>query len=402
MVVALTGCSHALTHGYLLIFPAVLLLLKEEFSMGYLGLGAISNIMSFAYGLGALPGGMIYNRFGPKKLYLFCFLGSAGASLLVAASPSLIFFTVGVALLGALGSVYHPVANSLITSKVKEYGRALGIHGAAGNIGLAVAPFVAALIASRWGWRQAYLWFIVPGIVLCIWSFFIDMSVEKGDENKPRLRTPKTNPSSKTRDLWIFLSVPLLLLYGLNMLQSFSFHGATTFLPTYMAKHTSFKIFSWDSVAVGGMLSGLALFMGVFGQYMGGILGQKPYLERNVLIISTAALPFILSMSFTNEGFLLIMALVFFFFYFALQPMMNVLLAHYTALEMRGTAFGLYFFAAFGIGSLAASFSGYIAQRFGLPWVFLGLSGSVLLSIFFSFILLKLKKPGWAFEVSRS
>jgi MFS family permease len=402
MVVALTGCSHALTHGYLLIFPAVLLLLKEEFSMGYLGLGAISNIMSFAYGLGALPGGMIYNRFGPKKLYLFCFLGSAGASLLVAASPSLIFFTVGVALLGALGSVYHPVANSLITSKVKEYGRALGIHGAAGNIGLAVAPFVAALIGSRWGWRQAYLWFIVPGIVLCIWSFFIDMSVEKGDENKPRLRTPKTNPSSKTRDLWIFLSVPLLLLYGLNMLQSFSFHGATTFLPTYMAKHTSFKIFSWDSVAVGGMLSGLALFMGVFGQYMGGILGQKPYLERNVLIISTAALPFILSMSFTNEGFLLIMALVFFFFYFALQPMMNVLLARYTALEMRGTAFGLYFFAAFGIGSLAASFSGYIAQRFGLAWVFLGLSGSVLLSIFFSFILLKLKKPGWAFEVSRS
>jgi MFS family permease len=394
MVVALTGCSHALTHGYLLIFPAVLLLLKEEFSMGYLGLGAISNIMSFAYGLGALPGGMIYNRFGPKRLYLFCFLGSAGASLLVAASPNLILFTVGVAFLGALGSVYHPMANSLITSKVKEYGRALGIHGAAGNIGLAAGPFIAALIASRWGWRQAYLWFIVPGIVLSIWSLFIDMSVGKGKENKPSSIIPKTNPPSKTRDLWIFFSVPFLLLYWLNMLQSFSFHGTTTFLPTYMAKHTSFKIFSWDSVAVGGMLSGLALFMGVFGQYMGGILGQKPHLERNLLIISTAAFPFILSMSFTNDGSLLIVALVFFFFIFALQPMMTVLLAQRTTPEMRGTAFGIYFFAAFGIGSLAASFSGYIAQKFGLPRVFLGLSGSVLLLVFSSFIQLKLKKPG--------
>jgi MFS family permease len=401
MVVALTGCSHALTHGYLLIFPAVLLLLKEEFSMGYLGLGAISNIMSFAYGLGALPGGMIYNRFGPKKLYLFCFLGSAGASLLVAASPNLILFTSGLALLGALGSVYHPMANSLITSKVKEYGRGLGIHGAAGNIGLAVAPFIAALIASHWGWRYAYLWFGVPGIGLSIWSLFIDMSVRKGEENKPPPITPQASPSPKTRDLWIFFSVPFLLLYCLNMLQSFSFHGATTFLPTYMAKHTSFKIFSWDSVAVGGMLSGLALFMGVFGQYMGGILGQKPHLERNVLIISTAALPFVLSMAFTKEGSLLIVALVFFFFIFALQPMMTVLLAQRTTPEMRGTAFGIYFFAAFGIGSLAASFSGYVAQRFGLPSVFLGLSGSVLLSIFFSFILLKLKKPGWAFEDSR-
>jgi MFS family permease len=393
MVVALTGCSHALTHGYLLIFPAVLLLLKEEFAMGYLALGAIGNIMTFAYGLGALPGGMIYNRMGPKKLYLICFLGSAGASILVAASPSLILFTVGLALLGALGSVYHPMANSLITSSVKEYGRALGIHGAAGNIGLAAAPFIAGLIASRFGWRHAYLWFGVPAIGLSIWALFIDMSVKKEEEDKPPAVTPQARRSPKTRNLWIFFSVPFLLLYWLNMLQSFSFHGTTTFLPTYMAKQTSFKIFSWDSVAVGGMLSGLALFMGVFGQYMGGILGQKPHLERNVLVVSTAAFPFLLSMSFTREVSLLIVALVFFFFIFAVQPMMTVLLAQRTTPEMRGTAFGIYFFAAFGIGSLAASFSGYVAQRFGLPWVFVGLSGSVLLSIFFTFILMKLKSP---------
>jgi MFS family permease len=355
-IIALTSCSHALTHGYLLIFPAVLILLKEEFSMGYLGLGVISNIMGFTYGLGALPGGMIYNRFGPKKLYLFCFLGSAGASLLVAASPNLILFTAGLALLGALGSVYHPMVNSLITSKVKEYGLALGIHGAAGNIGLALAPFIAGLIASHWGWRQAYSWFMVPGIALSIWSLFI------------------------------------VLLYLLNCLQSFSFHGAITFLPTYMAQYTSFKIFSWDSVAVGGMLSGLALFTGVFGQYTGGILGEKFHLKRNLLVLTAIGFPFLLSMSFTKDLSLLTMALVFFFFSFALQPMLNVLLAHHTTVDMRGTAFGIFFFAAFGIGSLAASFAGYVAQKFGLPLVFLGLSGIVLVSILFSFILLRLKE----------
>jgi hypothetical protein len=36
MIVALAGCSHALTHGTMLIFPAVLLLLQKEFSLGYL------------------------------------------------------------------------------------------------------------------------------------------------------------------------------------------------------------------------------------------------------------------------------------------------------------------------------------------------------------------------------
>jgi MFS family permease len=109
--------------------------------------------------------------------------------------------------------------------------------------------------------------------------------------------------------------------------------------------------------------------------------------------MTAAGFPFILSMAFMKDMSLLIMALVFFFFSFALQPMLNVLLAQHTTLEMRGTAFGIYFFAAFGIGSLAASFSGYIAQRFGLPLVFLGLSGTILVSILFSFIFLRLKKP---------
>jgi predicted MFS family arabinose efflux permease len=69
MIVGLMGCSHALSHGYLLIFPTVLPLLGREFSMGYLGLGVIGNIMVLAYGLGALPGGMLYNRFGPKPFW---------------------------------------------------------------------------------------------------------------------------------------------------------------------------------------------------------------------------------------------------------------------------------------------------------------------------------------------
>jgi MFS family permease len=101
VVVALTGCSHALSHGCMLIFPAVLLLLQKEFSLGYLELGVIGNIMILTYGLGALPGGMIYNLFGPKKLYLICFLGSTAALILVAASSSLILLIAGLALLGA-------------------------------------------------------------------------------------------------------------------------------------------------------------------------------------------------------------------------------------------------------------------------------------------------------------
>ena len=392
MIIGLTGCSHALTHGYLLVFPAVLLLLKKDFDLGYLGLGVVSNIMSFSYGLGALPGGMIFNRFGPKKLYLFCFLGSTLTCLLIAASPNLLIFTIGLAVLGALGSVYHPLANALISAKVKEFGRGLGIHGAAGNIGLATAPFLAGLIGSQWGWRFAYLVFMVPGIVLSIWALFVDMTIDKlQKQDQPAAGDPRSVEAD--RGFWVYFSIPLVLLYLVNMLQSFSFHGVVTFLPTYMSQYTSFQILSWDSVAIGGMLSGIALFMGVFGQFTGGVLAEKKNLKRNIALMGVLSFPFILAMAFATDAFLLIMALSFFFFNFSLQPMVNTLTARYTTLKMRATAFGIFFFAAFGLGSMAASFSGFIAQNFGLPWVFVGLSASNLILIVLSFMLIKVRNP---------
>jgi MFS family permease len=390
IIVALTGCSHALSHGYLLIFPTVLLLLQKEFSIGYLELGVIGNIMTLTYGLGALPGGMIYNYLGPRKLYLLCFLGSALALVLVAVSSKLILFTAGLALLGVLGSIYHPLANSLITSKVREYGQALGIHGAAGNVGLASTPFVIGFIASYLGWRQAYLWSALPGIILSIWSLFVDMSPR---EEIRTVDKPTPTEKSTPRRLKAYFSLPLVVLYLINMFQGFSFNGSLIFLPTYMAKRTSFHVFSLDSVALGGMLSGIVLAVGVLGQYGGGILAQQSRLERKLLLMPILSFPFILAMSFTTDLVLLIFALIFFFFNFFLQPMNNTLLAQYTAMEMRGIAFGIYFFLSFVFGSLASSFCGFIAQNFGLRWVFMGLSSSVLLLIFTAFFLQRIERP---------
>jgi MFS family permease len=188
--------------------------------------------------------------------------------------------------------------------------------------------------------------------------------------------------------------LPLVLLYLTNMFQGFSFNGSLIFLPAYMAKRTSFHLFSLDSVALGGILSAIVLAVGVLGQYGGGILAQQSSrLERKLLLVPSLSLPFILAMSFTTDLLLLIFALVFFFFNFFLQPMNNTLLAQYTAVEMRGTAFGIYFFLSFAFGSLASSFCGFIAQSFGLKWVFLGLSNSILLLIITAFFLVKIERP---------
>jgi len=387
-IVTLIGCAHALTHGYLLIFPAVLLLLQKEFSIGYLKLGLVSNVMNLTYGLGALPGGLIYNRLGPKKLFFLCFLGSSIACILVAISSSLIFFTLALGLLGALGSVYHPMANALITGTVREYGKAMGIHGAVGNLGLASAPFIAGILGSFLGWRYTYVCFALPGIVLAIWACFVDMSPSASQKDPQPIAIRKSSP----RDFWIYFSLPLILLYLANMFHGSCSQGAMTFLPTFLAKRTSFDIFSLDPVAMGGILSGIVLFLGIFGQYAGGMLAQKPHLERNFLFVSLLVFPSIVSLSFVTDIALLVLAPTYFILNFFLQPMNNTLLAHATSPEMRGTAFGIFFFTAFAVGSFASSFSGYVAQTFGLRWVYLGLGTSAFFLIWVAFFLLRLKK----------
>ena len=389
IITGLMGCSHAMSHGFLLIYPTVLILLQKEFSMDYLKLGIVGNVMNLCYGLGALPAGVIYNRLGPKKLYFICFLGSCLVSISVALSPTVALFTLGLGLLGACGSLYHPLSNAVITSRVREYGRALGIHGSTGNLGLTVAPFLIGLIASRSGWRWAYFFGALPAAALSVWSLFVPMASCE-DQTRP---APIPARSPFLRTIRRYFSFPLVCLYLMNVMINFSFIGSITFLPTCLAKRTSFQILSLDNVAIGGMLSAFVLFMGVFGQYAGGLLAQRPHPERRFLWVNLLSLPFILAMSFATDLPLLFLGLIFFFLNFFLQPMANTLLARYTTTEMRGTAFGIFFFVAFGLGSFASSFSGWIAERFGLQWVFLGIGGSVLLLVLFASLFLKIKKP---------
>ena len=389
MITGLMGCSHALSHGFLLIFPTALLLLQKEFSMDYLKLGIIGNVMNICYGLGALPAGLIYNHLGPNRLYLVCFLGSSLVSIFVALSPTTGLFTVGLGLLGICGSLYHPLGNAVITAKVREYGRALGIHGSTGNLGLTTAPFIIGLIASRFGWRWSYFLIALPGMALSIWSLFVPMSLREG-QSPP---CPVSTRSPFFQSVKRYFSLQLICLYLMNIMINFSFIGSITFLPACLAKRTSFQIFSLDHVAIGGMLSAGVLFMGVFGQYIGGVLAQKPHLERRLLMVNILSFPFVLAMSFTTNLLLLILGLIFFFLNFFSQPMTNTLLARHTTEEMRGTAFGIFFFVAFGFGSFASSFSGWIAQSFGLQWVFLGIGGSVLLLILLVSLLLRIRKP---------
>ena len=81
-------------------------------------------------------------------------------------------------------------------------------------------------------------------------------------------------------------------------------------------------------------------------------------------------MPFLFLVGLSNNLFVVLSALAYAFFYFSIQPTGVHLLARYTSLRFRGTGYGIYFFLGFGFGSFGSTLSGYIADQWGLEWIF--------------------------------
>ncbi len=169
--------------------------------------------------------------------------------------------------------------------------------------------------------------------------------------------------------------MPLLLVYGVFVLNGFIYRGSITFLPTHIEENVHISVLGINEAALAGSLTTVALLAGAVGQYVGGSLSQRHVLERLAPPLALALVPALLLMSVSSGLALVAASAVFVFFNFSGQPVYNGLIAEYTPQGAMGRSYGISFFAAFGLGSAAASFAGFFAQRWGTGSVFVSLAG---------------------------
>jgi MFS family permease len=168
-----------------------------------------------------------------------------------------------------------------------------------------------------------------------------------------------------------------------------------TFLPTLIEEQVHIHILGINETALAGSLTTLALLTGGFGQYLGGSLSDRGSLERLAILLALALAPALLLMGMSSGLLLVVAAAVFVFFNFAGQPVYNILLAEYVPGSALGRSYGLSFFASFGLGSTAASFSGLLADRWGASSVFLALAAfaAAVLALAVALWRLSLRRP---------
>ncbi len=371
--ILLLGSAHTMVHFYEQIFPALLITMVAYFHIELTTAGLMQMFLAMAFGLGALPAGYIADRMGPKRIVMLYLIGAAFSCMFISMAHSLVALAIGLAAMGAFISLYHPAGTTLVTMEVKQVGKGLGYHGMGGGLGVAVAPLLAtslAVIFPQYGWRFAFAAFGVLGLLVA------------AGVGTLKIRQPM--PENSSRGFWPERIVkgsagPFIIYLFAAVMVGFSYRGVMTYLPAYFAENLSGSIFTGEALVKGGRFATLTLLVGVAGQFVGGQLTSRGNLEKLFAFLLIITVPFLLLMSVLSNYMLLIATMAFAFFHFSGQPVGNNLIAKYTDPRGRGLGFGLYFASAFGVGSLAAWFSGMIADRFGMKYIFVVLAGIVVL-----------------------
>ena len=251
------GVAHALDHSFLTALPPVLLLIVSDLglSLGEIGLAATFSYLLF--GAGALIGGPLSDKIGEGRV-VFLSLGLAGASTLVLfLNGGFLGLFVMLLLSSIWTSFYHPTANSLISKRYREeIGRAMAFHGVCGSIGQVFVPSLAVFLALAAGWRFS---FISLGILSMMVSLYF-----------ARMRSPEERePDTKYDGYSVLKRRRFWALVICNIMIGLYFRGTELFLPAYLTRARGL------SIELSGLAISLLMALGVLGQFLGGVGGDR-------------------------------------------------------------------------------------------------------------------------------
>jgi MFS family permease len=381
-LVWLVSFSHFITHGYMTILPAVLIAIATEQSISFTELGIIANIGYFLYGLGAFPAGYLADRFGSKRLLTIGVLGMALSSILVGLTSSILTFAITYALLGASASIHHPAGLSLIARRIdSNKGRAMGMHGVMGNVGLFLSPLTAAFSIMIFGtWRAAYITYGIIGLGFFLLMYFTQVAGEENlsfrrlaarfsrssneDAKDASHPAKEKEPLSKAQ---VYTSLALLILFIGSILSGFIFRGSLTFLPALFQQNVTPVSNHDEPVVMAGYLATAVLSLGLLGAWFGGYINDKiKYPELVPVGIFLVVAPALFFASRVMDMQLIFTTSLFSLIYYAWQPSQNYLIAKYTKKSSHGMGFGVNFFLIFGMGSLATTTGGWVADEYGV------------------------------------
>ncbi|WP_436910432.1 MFS transporter [Halosimplex marinum] len=380
---AITGFAmvgHGLVHTYELAVPILLTVWLVEFPVTSATLGSVVAVGYGLFGVGALPAGILVDRFGSRVLVVGCTLGMGLSFLLLSVLPGVVGIAVALALWGVAASVYHPAGLTLISKGVEQRGAAFAYHGMAGNAGIVAGPFLTAVLLVVADWRVAVAALAVPALVAAVAGLRVEFDETAAVDGRDAAADGGDAPETDIGSISEFLAasrevftVGFLVVFALVLCNGLYYRGTLTFLPGLLSDFLE-PLVGTGGVAPGPLSEGPAarefdlsrylyaglLAVGIGGQYVGGRLTDAVAPERGlaVLLGALVAIALLFVPASGSLPALLAVSVALGFTLFGMQPLSQATIAKYSPAEHRGLSFGYTYLAIFGIGALGASITG--------------------------------------------
>ena len=182
-------CSgHFLAHYWVLLLPPVFPLLKAEFGVGYIELGALMTAFALASAVAHMPVGFLVDRVGALKVLLLGLSIEAVATAALGWAPSYGALMVLMIVGGAANSVFHPADYAILNASVpaERIGRAFSVHTFSGFLGWVVAPGAMVAFAAYGSWRLGLVVAGLAGLVVVAAMLLMRDSLRENGDGSPR------------------------------------------------------------------------------------------------------------------------------------------------------------------------------------------------------------------------
>ena len=328
-------------HMFAAFYFVIVLSIEQKWHSTYDELISLWTLGALLIGLGALPAGWLSDRWSRSSMMVIMFIGMGLSSILCGLSNEQFSLFIGLSLLGLSCSIYHPVGIAWVVNSSEKKGRALGINGIFGGVGIGSGAFIAGLLIKYFDWKFA---FIIPGIISLIIGIILFFFISNNLIFFQNSKTKDLEENNPSHNLIIIACILLFSMFGLGL----TFQIMQTSLP----KVFDIRIANLSTFAIGsiiGIIYGISGFMTL----VGGFLADKFSLKKIYVIGIAVQVPcfyFIANFSGIPLIFVCLMAAM---FNSSILPTENILLAKFTPERHHGLIYGFKFIVAFGSAPIA-------------------------------------------------
>jgi MFS family permease len=368
IVTLLLNVGHGVDHMFLLIFATAVASIAVDF-----GYTSWEDLMPYAvgafalFGIGSLPAGRLGDLWGRRIMMIVFFVGLGVASILTAMTQNAWQLALGLALIGAFASIYHPVGIPMVVENVPNPGAVIGVNGLAGNLGIAVAALVTGLLVKWIGWRAAFL---VPGIfsIVCgiVFALVCPKEAEAPSKRKGGKAAVTMSPALMVRAFTVMTAAAVVS----SLLFNFTTNGNSQLLSE------GFRGVLEDPAILGALLA-LIYTVASFAQIVVGNLIDRMPFKPLQLWLSVAQVPVLIVAAHMQSWGLFFALLAVMILVFGSIPFTDAMIVRYVDDRLRSRVAGMRLTVAFGISSLAVWLLGPMVKTMGFSaalWIMAGIA----------------------------